>query len=364
MSRLTNGGIKGKQAVQPNTTSAGGKWASNDQMVYRLSNAWPRDIFITINSSNQYNLASQNYTASTNGYYTLVPQTNANVLVQVWGAGGAGSTGTAGPSRGGAGGYVEGIVSLVAQTTYVFLIGEGGYGTLYNYPTSVTGTKSFPDGGASIQNEGYGQGGGGGSSRFGLLSQSGFNLTNSVSNYNNVNAEYLMIAGGGGGGSDYTYGWGGTAAGFGGGLTGSGGGGFYNGANSESLESTGKGGTQSAGGAAGTTPARLSYSQAGSKYYGGDGSGGAGGGGYYGGGGARGYYSMGGGGSGFIHPSLVSSGLFYTATAGQSTHFISPNPRNDRPSSTTGYGGETVAGVRYSSVGGKGFDGAIKISLV
>ena len=315
-----------------------------------------------VNGSTEYNLQTSSYTASTQGYYTLVPSFDFQAIIQLWGAGGAGATGTTGNSYGGAGGYVEGIVSLLKNTTYVFLIGEGGYGTLYNYTANVTGNKSFPDGGRSLNNEGYGQGGGGGSSRFGLYAQSGLNITNSSTNYNNMNASYFLVAGGGGGGTDYIYGWGGTAAGFGGGTSGANGGGFYGGSNSESENATGKGGTQSAGGAAGTTPARLAFSEAGAKYYGGDGSGGAGGGGYYGGGGSRGYYAMGGGGSGYIDPAKINNGLFYTAVAGQSTHYISPNPRSDRPS-TAGYGGQPVAAVRYSSVGGRGSNGAIKISI-
>jgi hypothetical protein len=296
-------------------------------------------------SGTSYNLASSAQTFSTQGYYAFTANRSFQARLQLWGAGGGGANGNDGPSRGCAGGYVEGLYTFAPDVTYVMLIGQGG-----RRGSNPTG-RAFPDGGQSQENEGYGQAGGGGSTRFGLYAQSGFNITNSSGNYNNTSAVYNLIAGAGAGGSDYIYGWSGTPAGFGGGTNGANGGSWY--PSGESENSTGKGGTQSAGGAGGTTPARLAFSEAGAKYYGGNGSGSGGGGGYYGGGGARGYYSLGGGGSGFIG-SGITSGTFYTTTSGQSTHYVSPDPRSNRPSNA-GRGGD------ISTVGN---DGAVIFTLV
>jgi hypothetical protein len=311
---------------------------------------------IVVNST-EYLLTSPR-TFTSQGYYLLVPNANLNVRLQLWGGGGGGSSGGSGPSRGGAGGYVEGEVNLLSGVSYVFLVGQGGRKPpAFSANTNQDTGRSFPDGGASRLNEGYGQAGGGGSTRFGTLSQSGFNLTNTSANYNNTNAVYILIAGAGGGGADYTYGWSGTPSGFGGGTTGSGGGAWY--PTGESENATGKGGTQSAGGAGGTTPARLSFSESGAKYYGGDGSGGGGGGGYFGGGGARGYYTIGGGGSGFIGAG-VTNGAFYTASAGQSTHWNSANPRSNKP---TNCGNGGISSGTFSSVT-HGYDGGLIITLL
>ena len=293
-----------------------------------------------------YSLESTAQSFTTQGYYSFTVPKSFQARLQLWGAGGGGAfSGSSGPSKGCAGGYVEGLYTFSPGVTYVMLIGQGG--RIAGNPTG----RAFPDGGQSEQNEGYGMAGGGGSTRFGLYAQSGFNITNSSGNYNNTSAVYNLIAGAGAGGSDYIYTYGGTPAGYGGGTNGADGGAWYT--SGESSNSTGKGGTQSAGGAAGTTPARLAFAEAGGKYYGGNGSGSGGGGGYYGGGGARGYYSLGGGGSGFIG-SGITSGTFYTATAGESTHYISPNPRSNRPGSA-GYGG---------AYGNAGNDGAVIFTLV
>jgi hypothetical protein len=283
------------------------------------------------------------YTTATNGIYTFVPDQDMEVFMDMWGAGGGASNGGNGGSYGSAGGEAYGVISLTAGTSYVFLIGQGGHGS------SQTIARSFPDGGYG-DNSGYKAAGGGGSTRFGLESQSGFTLS---SDYNNTNAVYHMIAGGGAGGNDYIYGYSGTPGGYGGGTSGADGGAWY--PSGESLNSTGKGGTQSAGGAEGTTPARLSQvsGATGAKYYGGNGSGSGGGGGYYGGGGARGYYSMGGGGSGYLNPSYVSSSGFGTASAGQSTHYLSSDVNSYRPGSTVGRGG--------TSSTSRGYDGGIYI---
>jgi hypothetical protein len=294
-----------------------------------------------------YNLSSTNSISLTSqGYYTLTTDRAVTLFTQLWGAGGAGGFGND-PSRGSAGGYVHGNVSLLPSTTYVILVGQGG-----RAPASTTG-RSFPDGGQNEQQNST-AGGGGGSTRFGSYSQSGFNITNTSADYNNTNAVYLLIAGGGGGGSSWVLhsDGKGIVAGYGGGTNGADGGGYYaNGG--EYIDSPGFGGSQSAGGNGGQR-GRLNFSQSGSKYYGGNGSGGGGGGGYYGGGGARGYYSQGAGGSGFINSSVID-GRFFVTTHGVDSYFLSPNPLGNRPSSTSGFGGLTG--------GNTGYDGAISFSL-
>jgi hypothetical protein len=293
---------------------------------------------ILVNGSGQF--INTGYSVGTAGYYIIVPEQNMEVFIDMWGAGGGGAGRSSGQSYGCAGGESYGVVTLTAGTQYVLLVGEGGHGG------NQTKVRVFPDGGLG-DNSGYASAGGGGSTRFGEYTQSGFNLTNSSSNYNNTNAVYYMIAGAGAGGNDYIYNWAGTPAGYGGGLAGAGGGAWY--PSGESLNSTGKGGTQSSGGAAGTTPARLSQlsGAAGGKYYGGNGSGSGGGGGYYGGGGARGYYSLGGGGSGFLNPSFVSNGNFATASAGNSTHYVNPNA-NGYNTGNWGRGGTNNGTAGYS----------------
>ena len=294
-----------------------------------------------LSSTNSINLTSQ-------GYYTLTTNRAVTLFSQLWGAGGAGGfNASVGASRGSAGGYVHGNISLVPSTTYVILVGQGG-----RAPAQTTG-RSFPDGGSHEQANGL-MGGGGGSTRFGQYSQSGFNITNTSADYNNTNAVYLLIAGGGGGGSDYIFHSDGQGeiSGYGGGTNGANGGAYYaNGG--EYVDSPGYGGSQSSGGNGGQR-GRLTFSQSGSKYYGGNGSGGGGGGGYYGGGGAKGYYSIGGGGSGFIN-SAVTDARFFTTTSGVNSYYISPNPLGNIPSSTSGYGG--LVG------GSNGYDGAISFSL-
>ena len=88
----------------------------------------------------------------------------------------------------------------------------------------------------------------------------------------------------------------------------------------------GGGGTQSAGGAAGSS-GRVPAGTAGGKYSGGPGNGGAGGGGYYGGGGAGGYYSQGGGGSGYIDPTVTNSASF-NAPPGSNHYIVNDDPGN------------------------------------
>jgi len=296
------------------------------------------------------------HTISTQGYYTIVPDQTLTVFMNMWGASGGGAGGISNPSYGCAGGESYGVVTLTAGTTYVLLVGQKGLGGAYQINTNATRPASFPDGGQNTGGQGYGQGNGGGSTRFGAYTQSGFNLTNSASNYNNTSAVYYMIAGAGAGGSDYIYGYGGTPGGYGGGTTGAAGGAWYNGNNAENANSPGGGGTQSAGGAGGTS-GRLGNGTDGAKYQGGNATGSAGGGGYYGGGGANGYYALGGGGSGFINSSFVTNGNMATASPGNTTHRVSPNTNGYKP----GNAGNGPAPNNTQAQGSDGNDGAFYI---
>lgn len=341
MSRTYRGGFIRATAPTVNSSSASGIFTMGDAMQYKNASLWPTYVpsaNIVVNSTT-YTLYANNTAQlfTSNGYYTVVPSTNMTVRLQLWGAGGGGGQ-NSGPSKGAAGGYVEGEVTLTSGTSYVFLIGQYG---------ACGGGAAFPDGGSSPNNGLTGSGGG--STRFGAYTQSGFNITNSSTDYNNTSAVYYLIAGGGGGGSDWSGVNGtGTYGGFGGGTTGQAGGRYYD---SDGPNSPGLGGTQSAGGNGGYG-GRVGSGSAGAKYSGGAGGGAGGGGGYYGGGGSAGYYAIGGGGSGFINSGVVSSGLFYTTTTGETTYYVSPNPRSNKPG-TAGDGGNLT-----------GSHGAVGITLI
>ena len=307
---------------------------------------------LQINGSGQF--INTGYTISTQGYYEIIPDQTMTVFMDMWGASGGSAGGVSNPTYGCAGGESYGEVTLTAGTTYVLLVGQKGLGGAYAINTNPLRAASFPDGGQNTGGQGYGQGNGGGSTRFGAYAQSGFNLTNTASDYNNTNAVYYMIAGAGAGGSDYCYGYGGTAGGFGGGTTGGAGGAYYN--NGENANSPGGGGTQSAGGAKGYQ-GRLGDGEDGAKYQGGNATGSAGGGGYYGGGGANGYYALGGGGSGFINTNFVTNGNMATASAGTTTHRVSPDTNGYKPTNA----GDGNAPFNTQAQGNDGNDGAFYI---
>lgn len=210
------------------------------------------------------------YSAFTPGVvYTIT--TNANVRVQAFLKGGKGGTSTYLRSvPGGEGGTASGIVTFFAGETYRVVRGSAGNNS----------TAGSPGGGA-----GAGGGGGGGYSGIFRTSQTQGNA--------------ILIAGGGGGGSNEA-----EVGGVGGGLVGGHG------------QTGNKGGTQSSGGLGDSHTGDRPGSN-GSALQGGSGAAG-GGGGYFGGGGGGGYPGCcddwaGGGGSGYLHPTLVTSGTF-TAT--------------------------------------------------
>ena len=237
------------------------------------------------------------YTGSAQTY--TVPANADSAFLQVWGA--QGGTYNASYVAGGKGGYSEGVIKNVAgQNIYVYVGGKGGYGTNSTY-TAVSG----------------GGWNGGGSAAY--LGGAGGGATDMRIAGNTLYAR-LIVAGGGGGAYAYSSSYR-AAGGAGGGVTGVDGS-YYNNGTSY----TGKGGTQTAGGARGTSPSGTTYyGNAGdfgiggntgykynsTSYY----SNGAGGGGWYGGGAAGNYngtsYSSycdgGGGGSGYVYTAATAS---------------------------------------------------------
>lgn len=268
-------------------------------------------------------------TVTTQGFYTLQSSVACSVNIKLWGAAGGTGPWTSSPTSGAAGGYTTGTASLLANTDYLLIVGQGGFGG------SSQSINAFPDGGAADTS--YPEGGGGGSSRFSAKGS----ITNTAASYNNTALTYLLIAGGGSGGGDNHNS--GSYGGWGGGLSGQDGGRYYHADGSGCI---GHSGTQTAGGAAGTGGREGTAATAGAKYSGGFGSCGAGGG-YYGGGGSRGYYAQAGGGSGYIDSS-VTNGSFLTATS----YNIAPGT----PPSNAGSGVTTAHA--------QGNDGAAVISFV
>jgi len=236
------------------------------------------------------------------GYYQVVVGNAMTLDMWAWGgAGGAAPNqgfqpgqGPASTAQAGAGGGVRGRKAFSAGDTITVLVAQGGSWT----GGVVSEMTAFPDGGQSSSNGS----GGGGSSRIaaGLIP---------FANRNAAPSPYLLIGGGGGGTAVHaSSGTRGMAAGYPTGLLG---GGYY----PSDGNSTGRGGTQSAGGAGGPLAGRQGAGFAGGKYAGGTASpnrGGAGGGGYYGGGSGTGFYNDGGGGSSFISPAVSSSANFHT----------------------------------------------------
>ncbi len=232
-----------------------------------------------------------------------VPAGVTTMIVEVWGAAGGG-----GSAYGGNGGYTKGRLTVTAGTQYYIYVGEN--------PTAQTG--GWNGGGTGGLGGDYSSGtrypgmGGGGASDVRVGS--------------NALASRILVAGGGGGRNNLVD-W--LSIGSGGGITG---GDAADGSGGSSMDNKGgKGGTQLAGGAAGST---LRNATAGSLGIGGNGSGGyykamgggGGGGGYYGGGGGSsvsdmylsntGWAGGGGGGSAFIGVSFTESVTLSNKRAG------------------------------------------------
>jgi hypothetical protein len=271
------------------------------------------------------------YSYSNAGFYRLtIPADSEPITFDMWAWGGGGGVGGGpGPGNGGAGGGVRGRKEFIGPTTITFLVSQNG---------GSNGIGGWTDGGTTPPS--YVEGGGGGSSR----------IADSFVPFPTINTpstSYILIGGGGGGGSSYSTS--GTLGASGGYPSGNPGGGYY----PADGGVFGKGGTQSAGGAA-TASGRQGTGSAGGKYSGGAANGGGGGGGYYGGSGAGGYYAMGGGGSGFIEPGLTNTASF-SASPGTPTHYLAvDDPAN--PGTKPATAGDTgVAGFvafKINAIGG------------
>ncbi len=256
--------------------------------------------------SNITSFGESGFEVETSGQYGLVFNSPETASFIMWGAGG--TKGNDVNANAGAGGCVEGILSVTSGTTYIFVV--GGIAPNPGDPRLASPFGGGGNGGGPVA------AGGAGGGYSGLF----------VTSISQANAR--LISGGGGGSNGTDAGSNPTAIG--------GGGGGTNGTSGVSPGGAGGGGTQSTGGGGGTGPGQ--NGTAGTALQGGtggtrtvnQGSGGGGGGGYFGGGGgAAGGFGTGGqsgapggGGSGYLHPS-VTAGTLYTAspnsTAGNSS---------------------------------------------
>jgi hypothetical protein len=198
-----------------------------------------------------------------------VPATTTSLTVYMWGAGGGGGYTGTGTLYGGAGAYLQGVLSVTPGQSLKIIVGGGG-----GYQPNVVGSTPLSYGGGGFGSPAGGAGGGRSAIR-----DSGA-------------SDDSVTVGAGGGAAYWSYN--NSYGGNGDSVTGTGG----NGGTSGSYYG-GLGGSQTAGGAVGHGDGG-DGSTAGSKYTGGNPNaqtGGGGGGGYYGGGGG-GYYNYGSGGGG------------------------------------------------------------------
>jgi hypothetical protein len=236
------------------------------------------------------------YTGSNQTF--TVPSGLTQVTAHIWGAGGGGAThgGWSSSYYGGAAGSSVGTINTSSMSSLIIIVGQGGEGNDDTDTTTIRDAFGGGGGNSSTSDNQYSGGGGGLSGIF---------------NGSYTHANSLIIAGGGGGGGNSNNG-GDFRGGAGGGTTG------QDGISSLNSAQRGQGGTQSAGGATGTNNSNSEAS--GSALQGGKNPnsnyGGGGGGGYYGGGAGSYNNGMGGGGggSGYLHPSLVSSGTLYAGS--------------------------------------------------
>jgi len=255
----------------------------------------------------------------------------AKLTVYMWGAGGGGTTGTSRPTNyGGAGAYVQGILTVTPGETLGIIVGQGGIAITTNGAAAATtygGGGGVPSGGNSTQNSS-----GGGRSAI-----------------QRANADIVTAGAGGGSGmtnaganptSPAAY----TLAGGAAAWTGTASAGDYPPGYSTYA---GQGGTISGGGASGASyldGSVIYVGTNGSQYTGGMAGqyGGGGGGGYYGGGGGNGgdfgYGHGGGGGSSYTD-------LLANPTGSNSTNgYSAPNTSSSYYQSNVGAGGTTGVG--------------------
>lgn len=273
----------------------------------------------------------------------VIPAGVTKIYAKIWGAGGGGAGRNSSVSgRGGAGGYVEGLIEVTPGETLTIRRGGAGLG---GKTTSVSGGS--PGGGGSVPAGSSTRGGGSGGGYSGILRSS----------------TILICAGGGGGGgvglgiANPSYG--GDADGNGfpetpvsqGGSTGS------------STHAFGsKAGTVAEGGYSGVTfsSGTVYRGYNGSAGTGGaserissDNAGGAGGGGYNGGGGGAGYCS-GGGGASYVNPAEEFGRIWPITTSG--------TPANQSDSDYIS--GKAVGGAAGASNNTNGSDGGTGLIII
>jgi hypothetical protein len=307
-----------------------------------------------------YNMASSTITFSSPGEYSIFLPFASKVRARVWGAGGGGSQpgGWGGSSVGGSGGFSTGIVSLPSGTSKI-LVGEGGNGNTARFVYGG-GRSAQPNGGETDNR--YSACGGGFS---GILSGSGTvhdstpSLSNTTYTTAALQARAIIIAGGGGGGGNASgQGENRYVGGHGGGSSGTGG--YVN----ASLQPTTAGSQSSTGSNSwgdqwgGRIPATYMGGSSGS----GQGYGAGGGGGYFAGSSGENstYMSGAGGGSGFIHPSLVTSG---STSAGSGQTSPGGNGTTGYVGGV-GYGGNTGSNSTNSWNGGAGGGGLVILTVI
>ena len=238
--------------------------------------------YITLSSTIGYNI-ELSY-----GTYTVDLPLGRDIKVQLFGAGG-------GNSKGGTGGYVEGVVQMskISSKKIYIVVGTAG-GTTAHSSSNSGGGYYVPGGtnggGRGIDNSASSSssGGGGGAVdvRLDLTSYS----------------QRILVAGGGGGGTNN-----------GGSDTTGGNGGYPNAPNvADSGYGGADGGTQSSGGSLGGGLGIGGENATNTGWNGG------GGGGYYGGGACKVQHGAGAGGSGYYDPTYITS-FTYTASGGGSS---------------------------------------------
>jgi len=307
----------------------------------------------TVSGRNKFKSSSTGTLISTSTFaYTganqsvTVPATTTYMVAQLWGAGGAtpgnGNITNVIFGSGGGGGFTSASLNVTSGTVLTVIVGQAGNVSLAGGQATAT------------------YGGGGGCAA--LNGDTNWRATSGGGRCAiQISSADIITAGGGGGGGHAT----GSASGYtltggaGGGLTGGDGG-----SGDVDVTFQGKGGTQSAGGAAPTATSGGTSGTAGSQYTGGTGCQycAGGGGGYYGGGGGN-YYNIngqsmgaGGGGSSYVSATYLKSGTTSTITQA-SGRVVAAN--SSLPSGVQG----TIGNGGTSGVAGPGQNGYVVISF-
>ena len=272
-----------------------------------------------------------NYTGTDQTFTVPSGVTSINVLA--WGAGG-GKGGYSSSYAGGSGGFSSGTIAVTPGQQLKVVVGQGGIGQGVGLFTSG-GSATYGGGGYGTYGDASGASGGGLTGLFLGAASMTFDASGQ--------SRALLIAGGGGGTCAY-----------------SGGGGAGGGTNAG--ETTGGNGATSTAAGTGTngddgSPLKGGNGDASGSQNSGSPDGGGGGGGYFGGEGGFSDARPGGGGSGYLHPTLVSSGVTTTGQNGPSnTSAIPPSTSNALYNTGIGYGA-------YSSSGSNGGNGKLIISF-